>query len=586
MMENATTRHRLTGLVRMLLRPYAWQAILVIDLVAFQSIETLILPDLYANIVNNGVVTDDTGYIWRTGGVMLGIVVLIGITAVLSAYWGERVTVWVIADLRAAVYRGVRSFSTHEMKRFGIPSLITRNTNDAEQVGLFINSMLTLLTAGIVTTIGGVIMAIRESAGLSLLLVVVVPLIAVAVAVLVTMMVPLLRLIQARYDRINHVLREHITGVRVVRAFGRTRFELDRFRDVNKDITRISLRSVRIYAVVGPALTAVFSLAGVGVVWFGGRLVTEGTIPIGNLAAFLVYIMQILISIMVATSLITQLPRAMASAERIGQVIDTVPAISDPRQPVVPASADGAVEFRHVTVRYPGGEHPVVRDLAFVSPAGQTTAITGSIGSGKTTLVNLIARFIDPTSGAVLVNGTDVREQSAEQLWSAIGLVPQRPFLFRGTVASNLRLGAPGASDEQLWRALGIAQASDFVASMPGQLDAPIDQGGTNVSTGQRQRLCVARALVRRPRLYLFDDCFSALDVLTEASLRAALDAETDGATTVIVAQRIATIKHADQIIVLDAGSITGIGTHDELLATCAAYREMAASQLGEDIAV
>lgn len=584
-MENQTARHGLARLVWRSLRPYTWQAVLVVDLLAFQAIETLILPDLYADIINNGVITGDTTYIWRTGSVMLGIIVLIGITAVLGTYFAERVVVGVTADLRAEVYRGVRNFSAQEVSRFGIPSLITRNTNDADQVGVFVAMLFTGLVTAIVTSIGGVIMAIRESAALSLLLVVVVPVIAVAAVLLTIFMIPLLRSIQVRYDRINQVLREHITGVRVVRAFGRTRREQNRFRDVNQDITAISVRTYRIYAVAGPALAVAFSLASVGVIWFGGRLVTEGTIPIGNLAAFLVYILQILLSVVMATSIIVQVPRAIASAERISEVIGTVPAIGDPQQPAIPARTDGAVEFRHVTVRYPGSEQPVLRDLTFTVAPGQVTAITGSIGSGKTTLVKLISRFLDPTSGVVLVNDTDVREQSAERLWSTTGLVPQWPFLFRGTVASNLRFGAAEATDEQLWRALYIAQASDFVASMPGRLDAAIDQGGSNVSTGQRQRLCIARALVRRPSLYLFDDCFSALDTATEARLRAALETETDGATTIIVAQRIATIEHADQIIVLDAGGITGIGTHDELLAGCTAYQEMAASQFGADVA-
>ena len=584
-MKNVAARHGLIRLVRTFIRPYTWQAFLVVDVLAFQAIESLLLPDLYADIINNGVLMGNTTYIWRTGCIMLAIIVLIGLTGVVAAYFGERLVIGITADLRAAVYRRVRAFSPQEVHRFGIPSLITRNTNDADHVGMFVSILVSLLVPAIVTCVGGVIMAIRESAALSLLLVVAVPLIAVAATVLATQLVPLLRLTQTRYDRINQVLREQITGVRVIRAFGRTRAEQNRFRTVNTDITRISVRIFRIYAVAIPALTGVFSLALVCVVWFGGRLVTEGDIPIGNLAAFLAYIMQILAAILVSISIIMQVPRAMASAERIGQVLDTVPSIGDPEHPTTPADDGGGVEFRHVTVRYPGSEHPVLRDLAFVTSPGQTTAITGSIGSGKSTLLNLIARFIDPTSGVVLVNGTDVREQSHEQLWSTIGLVPQRPFLFRGTVASNLRLGAPEASDEQLWRALDIAQATDFVASMPGQLDAPIDQGGTNVSTGQRQRLCVARALVRRPPLYLFDDCFSALDAATEARLRAALGAETEGATTVIVAQRIDAIRHADQIIVLDAGNITGIGTHEELLADCAAYREMAISQLGEDIA-
>src|SRR5450755_2064750 len=498
-MKHVTARHGIISLVRRFLRPYTWQAILVVDLLAFQAIESLYLPNLYADIINNGVVLGDTNYIWRTGCLMIGITFLIGITAAIAAYWGAHVAIGVGADLRAATYRRVRAFSAQEVTRFGIPSLITRNTNDADQVEVFVGMMLTLLIPAIVTSIGGVIMAIRESAALSLLLVVVVPVIAVVITLLAIRTVPLLRSIQLRYDRVNQVLRDQITGVRVVRAFGRTRSEQDRFRTVNTDITRISLSAFRTYAVAVPVLTAALSVSGAGVIWFGGRLVTEGTVPIGNLAAFLAYIMQILVAILVGTTIVVQIPRAMASAERIGQVIDTVPAISDPPHPVTPARVSGTVEFRRVTFGYPGSEQPVVRDLTFVAPPGQTTAIVGSIGSGKSTLVNLIPRFIDPTSGAVLVNETDVREQPAEHLWSTIGLVPQRPFLFRGTVASNLRFGAPEATDEQLWHALHVAQASDFVADMPGQLDATIDQGGTNVSTGQRQRLCLARALVRRP---------------------------------------------------------------------------------------
>ena len=584
-MKHIAARRGLISLVLRFLRPYTWQVILVVDLLAFQAIESLYLPNLYADIINNGVVFGDTRYIWRTGILMLGITILIGITAAIGAYWGAHVTVGVGADLRAAIYRRVRSFSAQEVNRFGIPSLITRNTSDADQVEVFMGQTFALLIPAIVTCIGGVVMAIRESAQLSPLLVVVVPLLAVVLTLMAIRIVPLLRSMQLRFDRVNLVLRDQITGARVVRAFGRTRAEADRFRDVNKDIARISLGAFRTYAIVIPALTAVLSVSATAVIWFGGRLVTEGDVPVGNLVAFMAYIMQILVALVVSTTIVTHIPRAMASAERIGQVIDMDPAISDPADPVSPAAVSGAVEFRRVTFGYPGSEHPVVRDLAFTAPPGQTTAIIGSIGSGKSTLISLIPRFIDPTSGTVLVNGTDVRQQSAEQLWSAIGLVPQRPYLFRGTIATNLRFGAPQASDAQLWHALEIAQASDFVAAMPGQLDATIDQGGTNISTGQRQRLCIARALVRRPSLYLFDDCFSALDAATDARLRAALSTETEDATVLLVAQRIATIKHADQIIVLDAGTITGIGTHDDLLDHCAAYREIVMSQLGEEMA-
>jgi len=584
-MKSLTARHGLISLIRWLLRPYAWRIALVVNLIAFQAIETLYLPNLFADIINNGVLVGDANYIWRTGLVMLGVTALIGITATLATRLGAPVTVAIGADLRAMIYRRVWSFSAQEMNQFGTASLVIRNTSDADQVEYLVGLGFSILIPAVVYSVGGLFMAIRESAALSLLLVVAVPLISLTVIVLGIRTVPMLRSMQAGSERVSQVLREQITGVRVIRAFGRSRSDQDRFRTFNQGTTKVSLRAFRLFAIGLPVITAVLGLSGVGVVWFGGRLVTEGTLPIGNMVAFLSYIMQILVALVITTAIVIHLPRAMASAERITQMLDTVLAISDPADPVSPAAVSGAVEFRRVTFGYPGSEHPVVRDLAFTAPPGQTTAIIGSIGSGKSTLISLIPRFIDPTSGTVLVNGTDVRQQSAEQLWSAIGLVPQRPYLFRGTIATNLRFGAPQASDAQLWHALEIAQASDFVAAMPGQLDATIDQGGTNISTGQRQRLCIARALVRRPSLYLFDDCFSALDAATDARLRAALSTETEDATVLLVAQRIATIKHADQIIVLDAGTITGIGTHDDLLDHCAAYREIVMSQLGEEMA-
>lgn len=576
--------HILMGLLRTFLRPYSWQAGIVLVLLTFQAISSLYLPDLYANIINNGVLTGDTAYIWRSGGIMLAILGTIGVASVVTVYWASRVSMGSGADMRSAIYKRVQAFSVQEMHRFGIPSLITRNTNDIQQVQIFLDMMIVLLVPAIITSVGGVIMAIRESAVLSLLLVVAVPAIALAIVPLLIAIIPLFRSIQAMVDRINEVVREQITGVRVIRAFGRTRSEEDRFEQANGDLTWTMLRATRIFALVIPIMTVILSLSSVGVVWFGGRLVSEGSMPLGNVGAFLTYIMQILIAVLVAGGIAVQFPRSAASAERLREVIDEIPAVGDPSSPVIPASASGAVELRNVTFGYPGSEHPVVRDLTLVIRPGQTTGIIGGIGSGKSTLVNLIPRFIDATSGAVLVNETDVRSQSTERLWATIGLVPQTAFLFRGTVASNLRFGAPQATDEELWRALTVAQASDFVASMPGALDAPIDQGGTNVSTGQRQRLSIARALVRRPCLYLFDDCFSALDADTDARLRDALRAETQGVTQVIVAQRISTIMHADQILVLDAGSVAGIGTHVQLLADCSAYREIAASQLGEGI--
>jgi ABC-type multidrug transport system fused ATPase/permease subunit len=585
MMKHLTGRHDLLSLLRQFLGPYSWQTILVLDLLAFQAIEGLYLPNLFADVVNNGVVMGDTTYIWRTGLLMLGITVLIGITAVISTYWGARLIIGVGADLRAAIYRRVRGFSAQEVNRFGIPTLITRNTNDADQIEEYAGMLLGLLVPSVVTVAGGVFMAVRESAQLSLMIIVMVPILAVVVTYVAIRMVPMLRTMQVRFDRLNLVLRGQITGVRVIRAFGRQRVERERFQTINTDITKVSLKAFRTYAVAVPFLTAVLSVSCAGVIWFGGRLVVEGTVPLGNLMAFLAYVIQIMVALVTMTGIVVELPRAMASAERIVQVLDTDPAISDAVDLATPAAVTGTVEFSHVTFGYTGSEHPVVRDLTFTAPPGRTTAIIGSIGSGKSTLINLIPRFTDPTDGTVSVNGTDIRDQSAERLWSTIGLVPQRPFLFRGTIATNLRFGAPDATDEQLWRALEIAQATDFVTAMPGQLDAPIDQGGTNISTGQRQRLCIARALVRQPSLYLFDDCFSALDAATDARLRAALDDATDGATVITVAQRLTSIMHADQIIVLDAGTITGIGTHDQLLTDCAAYREIAISQLGEEIA-
>jgi ATP-binding cassette subfamily B protein len=583
--DRAASRRAVIGLLRTFLRPYAWRASLVIVLLISQSLANLYLPDLYGNIINNGVLSGNTSYIWRTGVVMLGITFAIGVTSVVIVYVASRVSVWATGDMRAAFYRQVRGFSAQEMSTFGIPTLITRNTNDVEQVQVFMEMALLMVFPAITTTVGGVIMALRESASLSLLLVVAVPLMALAIGLMIIKVVPLFRSMQIKLDRINEVVREQITGVRVIRAFGRTSSEQDRFRDANADLTANSLRAIRVLCLAAPIVTAILCLSSVGVIWFGGHLVNEGAMPLGNLGAFLAYILQILISVLIAASIIVQVPRAAASAERIQQVFDTVPAVSDPPSPVIPPRIRGDVEFRNVTFGYPGSERPVVRDLTFAIRPGQTTAIIGSIGSGKSTLINLIPRFIDATSGTVLVNEADVRGQAAEQLWSTIGLVPQTAYLFHGTVASNLRFGVPEATDEQLWRALSVAQASDFVASMPGQLDAPIDQGGTNISSGQRQRLSIARALLRRPRLYLLDDCFSALDAATEARLREALRDETRGATLIIVAQRISSIAHADQIIVLDAGSISGIGIHEELLATCPTYGEIVASQPAEDVA-
>jgi ATP-binding cassette subfamily B protein len=586
-MDHASARgwRDLTRLLRTFLRPYQGRAVLVIVLLLIQAAGNLFLPLLNALIINRGVLAGDVGYIWTTGAVMLGIVFALGVVAIVTTYQASRVSMGVGADLRAAVYRQVRSFGSREMHRFGIPSLITRNINDADQVEQFVQMALTQLIIAVIMSVGGLVLAVAESPSLSLLLLVSIPAMALVIGVTLVMTLPLFRSMQVRIDRINQVMREQITGVRVVRAFLRNRCEQDRFAAVNAELAGVGLRITRIFAVAVPVLVGVLNLSGVGVVWFAGRLISEGSLPIGNATAFLIYIVQILLYVLVALAVIVVVPRAVASAERISAVIRAVPAVADPALTAVPAQVTGAVEFRDVTFGYPGSERAVLSNLTFTFRPGQTSAIIGGTGSGKTTLLNLIPRFFDVTGGAVLVNGTDVREQSAERLWSVIGLVPQAAFLFSGTVASNLRFGRPEATDAELWHALEVAQAADFVASMPGQLDAPIDQGGSNVSGGQRQRLCIARALVRRPSLYLFDDCFSALDAATDARLRDALRAQTLGAAVVIVAQRASTIVHADQIIVLDGGGIAGIGTHHQLLARCEPYREILASQLGEGVA-
>ena len=575
----------LTRLLRSFLRPYMRQVAIVVILLVAQTIGNLYLPNLNADIINNGVEKGDIHYIFTTGGVMLAIALVVGVLAIVAVYWASRVAMGAGADMRAAVFTGVQSFSAREVNRFGTPSLITRNTNDIQQIQLFLQMGLTLMVIAPIMCAGGVIMAIKEGAVLSLLLVVAVPVMAVVIGAMLIMVVPQFRVMQVKIDRINQVLREQITGVRVIRAFVRTRSEAQRFGEANTDLTGTALRVNRVFALAMPVLMAILNLSSVAVLWFGGRLVSEGSMPIGNLTAFLTYILQILMSVMMAVMMVILAPRAVASAERVKQVLDTAPSIADPPKPVTPARVTGRVEFRNVTFGYPGSEQPVVHDLSLTFLPGKTSAIIGGTGSGKTTLLNLIPRFADATHGSVLVNGVDVRDQEREELWVGIGLVPQAAFLFSGTVASNLRFGRPEATEAELWHALEIAQARDFVAAMPGQLDAPIDQGGTNVSGGQRQRLSIARALVKRPRLYLFDDCFSALDAATDARLRMALKRGTRGATVVIVAQRVSTIMHADQIIVLDEGRVAGMGTHRELMAGCAPYREIVVSQLGEEVA-
>ena len=575
----------LITLLRTYVRPYRRQVALVVGLLVVQTVGNLYLPNLNADIINNGVVKGDTGYILRTGGVMLAIALVLGAVAIVAVYWASRVSMGVGADIRAAVFGRVQGFSAGEINRFGTPSLITRNTNDVQQIQLFLQMALTLMVIAPIMSVGGVILAIREGAALSPLLAVAVPVMALVIGAVLIVVVPQFRSMQAKLDRINEVLREQITGVRVIRAFVRGSSEAERFSTANGELTATALRVNRLFALTLPAMMAILNLSSVAVLWFGGHLVSDGSMPIGNLTAFLAYILQILMAVMIAVMMVILLPRAVASAERVEEVLDTVPGIADPAFPIQPDHVSGLVRFENVVFGYPGSERPVLRDLSFTLEPGETSAIIGGTGSGKTTLLSLIPRFFDPTGGTILVNGVDVREQSLEALWDSIALVPQAAFLFSGTVASNLRFGRPGASDAELWNALEIAQAREFVAAMPGGLDAPIDQGGTNVSGGQRQRLSIARALVKRPRLYLLDDCFSALDASTDARLRAAMKLATRDAAVVIVAQRVSTIMQADRIIVLDAGQIVGIGTHPELLASCKPYREIVVSQLGEEAA-
>jgi len=575
----------LLRLLRVRLRPYTREVAIVVVLVLIQAIANLYLPNLNADIINNGVSKGDVPYIWRTGIVMLGITLVLGVISVAGVYWASLASQSVGRDLRAAVFGKVQTFSAREINQIGTASLITRNTNDVQQIQLFLQIALTMMIMAPITAVGGVIMALRENVTLSWLLVVVVPLLGLIIAFTLVKGVPLFRAVQGKIDRINQVMREQITGVRVIRAFNRTPFEQARFETANADLTDISLRVNRIFVLAFPALMAVMNLTTVAVLWFGGHLIDSGQMPIGNLTAFLMYIMQILMSVLMAVALVILVPRAEASAARINEVVSTQPAIGDPARPVEPTPT-GAVDFRDVTFGYPGGEKPVLRHISFSLRPGETTAIIGGTGSGKTTILNLIPRFFDVTSGSVMVDGVDVREQTLEHVWSRAGLVPQRAYLFSGTVASNLRFGNEAATDEELRHALEVAQASDFVSEGTGGLDAPVDQGGTNLSGGQRQRLAIARAIVKKPAVYLFDDCFSALDAGTDARLRAALRSETNDATVLIVAQRVSTVMHADRIIVVDEGEVVGIGTHDELMVSCEPYREIVESQLGTQVAV
>jgi len=573
----------LIRLLRTYLRPYRTTLLLVIGLQSVQAIASLYLPSLNADIIDKGVVRHNTPYIWQTGGFML-LVTAIQITFNIAAvFYGSRAAMGFGRDVRNALFHQVTDFSAREVAVFGAPSLITRITNDVQQVQMLVAMSCTMLLSAPITIVGGVIMALRQDAGLTWLLGVSLVALMFALSLIVRRMVPTFRTMQERVDSLNRVLREQITGMRVVRAFVREPQEVVRFAGVNTQVTETSLTAGRLMSFMFPTVLLIINTSCAAVIWFGANRVSTGEMTIGSLVAFLTYFTVILFAVMMASWVAFLAPRAAVSAERIQEVLDTPSSLVTADNPVGELAVAGALELRNVTFGYPGAEAPVLSGITLSSLAGQTTAVIGSTGSGKTTLVNLIARLVDVTDGAVLIGGVDVRDLDPHVLWTRIGLVPQKPYLFSGTVASNLRYGKPDATDDELWNALKVAQAVDFVAAMPGGLDAAITQGGSNVSGGQRQRLAIARALVRRPDIYLFDDSFSALDLATDARLRAALTPYTTDATVLIVAQRVSTISRADQILVLEDGQAVGLGTHEHLLETCPTYVEIVESQTSQE---
>ncbi len=572
----------MTKLMRFL-KPYWGQIVIVVVLLVGQTIANLYLPDINARIINEGVVNGDIGFILRQGGFMLLVSVLVLLLMIGATYFSSKTAMSLGRDLRKSIFSKVSSFSQTEIDKFGTPSLITRTTNDVQQIQQVVMMFLNIMASAPIMLIGGVIMAIRQDAPLSLSIAVIVPVLIIVAGVLMVKTMPLFKSMQKKLDRLNQVVREKLSGVRVIRAFIRTDFEEKRYDEANLDLTKTSMRVNRMMAILMPSITLVMYLSTVAIIWFGGHRINSGEMPIGNLTAFLTYIMQILMSVMMSAMIFIMIPRAAASAERVNEVLETEPTIQDTPDSRIPEKTSAALRFRDVTFAYPQAEKPVLSHLDFEVRPGTTTAVIGSTGSGKSTLVNLIPRFYDVTEGSIEIGGVDIRSMPQKTLREKIGFVPQKAFLFFGTVASNLRYGRKEATDEELWHALEVAQGKDFVQEMDGGLEAPISQGGSNVSGGQRQRLAIARALVKKPDIYVFDDSFSALDFKTDAKLRKALKNETENSAVIIVAQRVSTIMDADQIIVLDRGAVAGIGTHKALMKNCEVYQEIVYSQLSEE---
>ena len=567
-------------IVRTYLRPYRREITYVVGLQLVATIAALLLPSLNADIIDNGVVLGDTGYIMRMGGWMLAVSLLQITCTIAAVYLGARSAMGFGRDVRSALFRRVASFSSREVAGFGAPSLITRNTNDVQQVQMLVMLGFTLAISAPIMLVGGIIMAMREDIGLSWLVAVAIPVLVASTGFIISRKVPGFRRMQRHLDDVNQVMREQITGIRVIRAFVREPYEADRFGEANNDLTNVGISTGRWMSAMFPTVLFVMNASSVAVLWFGGLRIDDGSMQIGALTAFITYLVQILMAVMMSTFMLVMIPRAAVAGDRIGEVLATSSSVVPPEDGITEVTTHGRLEFDNVGFTYAGAEHPVLCDISFTAEPGKTTAIIGSTGAGKSTLLSLIPRLFDVTQGTISVDGVDIRDFDPEALWQRIGLVPQKAYLFSGTIADNLRYGKPDATEAEMWEALELAQAKDFVEEMGDGLDSEVAQGGTSLSGGQRQRIAIARALIRRPEVYLFDDSFSALDVATDARLRRALKPVTREATVLIVAQRVFTITDADQIVVLEDGRVVGLGTHDELLATCPTYQEIVESQL------